>query len=167
MKTEIGAFEAVAETMDALSGAGCLLLAGSETVNPMTIGWAQIGVVWSRPVMSVLVRPSRFTYGLMMEAGTFSVNVPDSSLRKACAVCGSKSGRDIEKMKECGLTAEKGLALEVPTLAECPVHYECRIVHRNDVDPGTLDAGVKSSAYGGGDFHTVWWGEIAGVFRRS
>ncbi len=166
-KTPIGTFDAVAETMKALSAGGCLLVAGSERVNPMTIGWGEIGIVWGKPVFTVLVRPSRFTFGLMEGADEFSVNVPGEGLAEACMLCGTRSGRDIDKMAEAGLTAEPGIALDVPTIAECPVHYECRIVHRNKVDPATLAEEVKASAYAGGDFHTLYWGEIAGVFRRA
>ena len=166
-KTKIGTFDAVAETMKALSGGGCLLVAGAERVNPMTIGWAEIGVVWGRPVFTVLVRPSRFTFGLMEEADAFSVNVPDEGLAEAFMLCGTHSGRDVDKMAETGLTAEPGLALDVPTIAECPVHYECRIIHRNKVDPATLADEVRASAYAGGDFHTAYWGRIEGVFRQA
>jgi flavin reductase (DIM6/NTAB) family NADH-FMN oxidoreductase RutF len=164
---KIGEFDGVAETMDALRGSGCLLVAGAEPVNPMTIGWAEIGVVWGRPVMAVLVRPSRFTHGLMERASAFSVNVPGGDLAGACAFCGSRSGRDADKMAETGLTAKGGLELDVPFIAECPVHYECRIVQRNRIDPAAMDPGVVSTYYPSGDYHTVYWGEIAGVFRRG
>ena len=166
-KTKIGTFDAVAETMKCLSGPGALLVAGAEPVNPMTIGWGEIGIVWGRPVFVVLVRPSRFTHSLMEKAAGFSVNVAPESLGEACMLCGTRSGRDIDKVAEAGLTIEKGLALDVPTIAECPIHYECRIIHRNEVDPATLSPEVKASAYAGGDFHTVYRGEIAGVFGRE
>jgi len=122
-KVKIDPFSAVAETMKALSAGGCLLVAGFERVNPMTIGWGEIGIVWGKPVFTVLVRPSRFTFGLMEDADEFSVNVPGEALAEACMLCGTRSGRDIDKMAEAGLAAEPGIALGVPTIAECPVHY--------------------------------------------
>jgi flavin reductase (DIM6/NTAB) family NADH-FMN oxidoreductase RutF len=166
-KIKIGDFDAFAETMSALSRQGALLVAGAEPVNPMTIGWAQMGIIWGRPIFTVLVRPSRFTHGLMEKADAFSVNVPSESLSEACALCGSRSGRDTDKMKEAGLTAEPGTALDVPTIAECPIHYECEIVHKNAVDRAALARGVIAANYGGGDFHTIYWGEIKGVFKRA
>ncbi|MHC4507126.1 MAG: flavin reductase family protein [Planctomycetota bacterium] len=108
-KVKIDTFSAVAETMKALSGSGCLLVAGAERVNPMTIGWAEIGIVWGKPVFTVLVRPSRFTFGLMEEANEFSVNVPGEALADACMLCGTRSGRDIDKIAETGLTVEPGI----------------------------------------------------------
>jgi len=174
-KQKIGTFEAVAQTMAALSGDGALLVAGfgrgdrpaNPPANPMTIGWGQIGIAWGKPVFLVMVRHSRYTHELMEEAETFSVNVPSESLADACMLCGTKSGRDTDKIAETGLTVEKGLALDVPALKECPLHYECRIVHKSEVDPAALDGGIKSACYGGGDFHTVYWGELAGVYQSG
>jgi len=166
-KTKIWPFEAVTETMEALGSKGALLVAGAEPVNPMTIGWGQIGIAWGKPVFLVMVRPSRFTYGLMEKAEAFSVNVPGADLAEACGICGTKSGRDLDKIAETGLAVEHGVELDVPTLAECPVHYECRILEKNMLDPATLDAEVDESCYPEGDHHAVWWGEIVGVFRHA
>ncbi len=166
-KVKIDPFGAVAETMAALRSGGALLIAGAEPVNPMTIGWGQIGIAWGKPVFLVMVRPSRFTYALMEKSDAFSVNVPGADLADACALCGTKSGRDIDKIAVAGLTVERGIALDVPTLAACPIHYECRVLEKNMLDPATLDADVGKSCYPSGDHHAVWWGEIVGAFRRS
>ena len=166
-KTKIEPFSAVTETMEALGSKGALLIAGAEPVNPMTIGWGQIGIAWGKPVFLVMVRPSRFTYGLMAKATAFSVNVPGADLAEACGICGTQSGRDIDKIAETGLEVERGVELDVPTLTACPIHYECRILEKNMLDPATLDGEVDKSCYPEGDHHAVWWGEIAGVFRRT
>ncbi|MHC4252362.1 MAG: flavin reductase family protein [Planctomycetota bacterium] len=166
-KVKIDPFDAVAETMAALGSRGALLVAGAEPVNPMTIGWGQIGIAWGKPVFLVMVRPSRFTFGLMAKATAFSVNVPGDDLAKACALCGTKSGRDTDKIAEAGLAVERGTVLDVPTLAGCPIHYECRILEKSMIDPATLDGDVEKSCYPSGDHHAVWWGEIAGAFRRA
>ena len=166
-KTKIEPFSAVAETMAVLGSRGGLLIAGAEPVNPMTIGWGQIGIAWGKPVFLVMVRPSRFTYGLMAKAEAFSVNVPGEDLARACALCGTKSGRDTDKIAETGLALERGIELDVPTLAGCFLHYECRIIEKSMIDPATLDGGVESSCYPEGDHHGVWWGEIVGAYRRA
>ena len=84
---------------------GAFLTAGGEAWNPMTIGWAQFGVVWGKPVMSVLVRKSRFTYGLMEQSSVFTVSVPHTKeLAKELAFCGSRSGRDVNKQVTALLT---------------------------------------------------------------
>jgi len=166
-RTKIGPFDAVAETMEALGSRGALLVAGAEPVNPMTIGWGQIGIAWGKPVFLVMVRPSRFTCGLMEKAEAFSVNVPGADLAQACQLCGTKSGRDVDKIAETGLVVERGVDLDVPVLAACPIHYECRILQKCMIDPATLDPQVEESCYHGSDHHGVWWGEIVGAFRRA
>ncbi|MCG8572588.1 MAG: flavin reductase, partial [Spirochaetes bacterium] len=75
---------------------------GEEKVNPMTIAWATIGFLWHKPVLMVVVRYSRYTYDLLEKSKEFTVSVPlDDSLKKALLICGTKSGREIDKIKEC------------------------------------------------------------------
>ena len=84
---------------------GAFLTAGGETWNPMTIGWAQFGVVWARPVVTVMVRKSRYTHGLMEQSDVFTVSIPRAKeMVKELAFCGVRSGRDVNKEKEAGLT---------------------------------------------------------------
>ena len=97
-------FQLVPEAAEQLPR-GAFLTAGGGVWNPMTIGWAQFGVVWSKPVMTVLVRKSRYTYGLMEQADVFTVSVPRAKeLSKELGFCGSRSGRDVDKEKESGVT---------------------------------------------------------------
>jgi flavin reductase (DIM6/NTAB) family NADH-FMN oxidoreductase RutF len=128
--------------------------------NAMAIGWGSLGSVWGIPLWMVLVRPSRYTYQCIEHTGCFSVNVPGPDLAMACAVCGSKSGRDMDKFAECGLTAEKGLHVLAPTVAEASVIYECQVVHSNDVLPAKLADEILSGAYVDGDYHRVYYGKI-------
>lgn len=108
--------------------------------------------------------PSRYTYRCIEHRGCFTVNVPDESLATACEVCGSKSGRDIDKVLHCRLTAAKASTVLAPAVAECPIVYECRIVHSNDLLPGELDQEVLWGAYHAGDSHRVYLGRIMATF---
>ena len=168
-KKEIYYTEHLDKTLETLSKPGILIVSNDETgkANPMTIGWGTLGVVWGRPVFEVLVRPSRHTHELLRDAKTFSVNVPTDKLAKACALCGSRSGRDTDKIAETGLTVEPGMELDVPTIKECPVHYECRILHVTEMDGARLDKGVADSFYANGDLHTIYHGEVVGVFKQD
>jgi flavin reductase (DIM6/NTAB) family NADH-FMN oxidoreductase RutF len=163
----ISAFDDLSNTTKALGGRGALLIAGAEPANPMTIGWGLVGPVWGKPTFAVLVRPSRFTYQLMEKATTFSVNVPDETLADAVKLCGTKSGRDIDKVSAAGLTVAPGETLDVPTIEECTVHYECRIVNRSEIDPASMIPEIGGVFYRSGDVHVIYWGTIAGVWRRA
>jgi flavin reductase (DIM6/NTAB) family NADH-FMN oxidoreductase RutF len=88
------------------------------------------------------------------------VNVPSASQAMACALCGSKSGRDADKFDLCKLTAERSASVLAPGVAECPIIYECQVVHSNDVQPSKLTDEILSGAYQDGDFHRVYFGKI-------
>ena len=86
-----------------------LLTAGDRSgLNTMTIGWCQLGRLWSVPVCTVFVRPERYTYQFMESRDYFTVSVLPPELKKITAFCGSRSGRDVDKVKECGLTVRYG-----------------------------------------------------------
>ena len=98
--------------------------------NLMTAAWA--GTVCSDPPMvSVSIRPSRYTYELVEKSGEFTVNLTDRGLLKAADYCGVRSGREEDKFARCGLTKVRveGLRL-APAVAESPVYLACKVQNR-------------------------------------
>ncbi len=154
------------ETMARLDGNGLLLAATkpSGESNVMTIGWGTIGVVWGKPIFTVLVRPSRFTYEFIEASGAFTVNVPTAEMKDWVLFCGTKSGRGHDKFAEYGMTVTPGQKVSAVTVDACPLVYECRVVQKNDVLPRTFDPTIISRFYPRGDFHRVYYGEIVGAF---
>ena len=165
-KVEADYTEYLNETLGMLRKGGLLLVSADADGKPnaMTIGWATVGIIWGKPIFTVLVRPSRYTYDLMEQAGDFTVNVPTTDMADAVAFCGSKSGRDYDKFAEKGLTAVPGKTVKTPIIDQCVIHYECKIVHKNDVLKDELADEIISSAYSSGDFHTIYYGEILSVY---
>ena len=145
-----------------LASTGLLLASGppDRPTNAMAIGWGSLGRVWGRPMWVVLVRPSRFTYQLIEEAGDFSVNVMPNDMADVVTHCGTVSGRDEEKCRAKDLSAVPGLRGHVPIIGESSIAYECRTVATNDIIPEKLDAKVTNTCYPSGDFHRVFYGEI-------
>ena len=143
---------------------GALLVSLDESgkPNPMTIGWAQLGIIWGRWIMTVLVRPSRYTYGCCNETGDFTVNVPYPSQADEATLCGTKSGRDLDKFAACKFTAAPAECGKIasPYIAECGLAYECKTVHFNDLIPANLAPEIISGAYPQGDFHRLFFGEV-------
>ncbi|MHB0875855.1 MAG: flavin reductase family protein [Anaerolineae bacterium] len=147
----------------ALSDPGLLLCAHGLTGDPpnaMTIGWATFGVIWGLPICVVLVRPSRYTYGLIEASRDFTVNVPSHSLEEEVSFCGTTSGREHDKFAETGLTPLQSRVVRAPTVGECAVTFECKVVHWNDVVPANLADQVSTSSYPRGDFHRLYYGHI-------
>jgi flavin reductase (DIM6/NTAB) family NADH-FMN oxidoreductase RutF len=156
-----------AQTMRRMREDGLLLVtAGADgKPNVMTIGWATIGSIWSRPVFLVLVRPSRYSYTRLEEsAADFTVNVPPRELAEAVAHCGTVSGRDRDKFPEQRLTPVPSKQVRPPIIQECVLHYECRTIHRNDLAPDTLAQPVQDDFYAEGDYHRIYFGEIVAVY---
>ena len=128
--------------------------------NVMTIGWGTIGVIWGQPIFSVLVRPSRFTFGLLEASGEFTVSIPLTDMSKALAVCGSTSGRDIDKFAAAGLQKLPGVKIATPVIAGAGLHYECKVVFKQPMNPAPLDSNLNASFYSNGDYHTLYFGQI-------
>lgn len=92
--------------------------------NIVTVAWA--GTICSDPPMvSISVRPERYSYQMIKETGEFVINLTTKELAFATDYCGVKSGRDVDKFKEMGLTATAGEKVKAPLIAESPVNIEC------------------------------------------
>lgn len=144
-----------------------LTVKNGDNVNTMTISWGNIGFEWNKPIFTVLVRKSRYTYELMENTNEFTVSIPlDDKLKKELAFCGSKSGRDFDKIKECNLTLDSGKSVSTPVIGDCQMHYECRIVYKQEMNPVFLSEEVKNSSYKNGDYHTVYYGEIVNCYIK-
>ncbi len=97
-----------------------------EKPNIVTVAWA--GTICSDPVMvSISVRPERYSYDMIKETGEFVINLTTRELTRATDWCGVKSGRDFDKWTETGLTREKGVKVSCPAIAESPLSIECRV----------------------------------------
>jgi flavin reductase (DIM6/NTAB) family NADH-FMN oxidoreductase RutF len=168
-KQTIRLFDLWAETIDALTREGLLLctLGANGKPNVMTIGWMTGGAIWGKPILTVLVRPSRHTYGRLNEIGEFSVNVLPPSMAPVAEVCGTVSGREADKFAQTGLQAVPAQRVRAPVIEQGVVHYECRVVHTNEVIPANLAPEIKASAYRAGDFHRVYFGEVLAAYAQA
>ncbi|MBQ3163785.1 MAG: flavin reductase family protein [Lachnospiraceae bacterium] len=93
----------------------------------VTVAWA--GTICTNPPMvSISVRPERFSHHMLMETGEFVINLTTKELAFATDYCGVKSGRDVDKWKEMNLTPVMGNVVRVPYIAESPVNIECKVV---------------------------------------
>lgn len=151
--------------MKALTSRGLLLGSydAAGKANLMTIGWGSLGSVWGMPMWTVLVRPSRYTWQCIEHSKAFSVCVPTPAMKDACSLCGTKSGRNMDKLAACRLTSRPGDSANAPDVAECPIVYQCQVVHSNDVIPSRLAAEIQTGAYRSGDYHRVYFGKLLAV----
>lgn len=153
------------ETLTKLDGNGILLLAG-DPPNPMTIGWGTIGPIWGRQVFTVLVRPTRYTFGLMENTKDFTVCVLPDGFRKQLAVCGTRSGRDIDKLSACNFVTLPCVQAQAQYIKSSEYHFECRIIHKHRIDADTLEPAIIERYYPIRDFHMIYYGEILGIYGK-
>ena len=148
---------------------GILLAVGeSGRNNLMTIGWGSLGVIWGKPIFTVMVRYSRYTYELIDKAKEFTVNVPLAvDLTKELNLCGSKTGRDIDKFKEAGLTPAKAKTVTAPIVKECELHYECRVVYQQAMEPALITGQIKDNFYPQGNYHVIYYGEVLAAYLND
>ena len=154
-----------ATVMHVMTGRGLLLGSydAAGNANIMTVGWGTIGSLWGLATWTVLVRPGRYTCQCIEHTGCFSVNVPTDDMALACAVFGTMSEHDDEAFAQAGLTIEKGSHVLAPTIAECPIVYECQVAHSGELLPEKLADDVISGAYIDGNSHRVYFGKILSV----
>ncbi|MHB0996158.1 MAG: flavin reductase family protein [Elusimicrobiales bacterium] len=152
------------ELCGAMEGAGAFLVVedAKGRVNTMTIGWAQLGVIWGEPIMSVLVRPSRHTYSLLETAAHFCVCVPrPGELKKELAFCGSKSGREYDKIRACGLKLKDGAGKGLKYIDGCALVYQCALYGRAALPRGGLAPEALKKYYGPAETpHTLYFGKV-------
>ncbi len=154
---------------------GILLNTQGEKFNAMVIGWGHLGVLWSVPTFVVYVRRSRYTKAQLDSTGCFTVSVPLGGVNPVIQrVCGSQSGRDIDKAKEAGLTLVPAEAVAGSAVLEYPLTLECRVLYSQEQDLARLPEDIRARMYpqdvdgsfplANRDPHTAYVGQIVSSY---
>ena len=164
-ETDISALSCDVFTL--FSKATPLLSAGDQQrLNTMVIGWGGLGTLWGKPVCTVYVRPQRYTYEFMERQDYFTVSVLDASHADALRICGTRSGRDIDKVKTCGLSVAFGEG-DAPYFEEAELVFVCRKLYADDMrGEKFVDGTIDSACYPGKDYHRVYVGEVVQVLKK-
>ena len=103
---------------------------------------------------------------MLKDNDEFTINIPlYRDLRKELAFCGSKSGRDIDKIKALGLTVKEGRVVQTPIIQECELHYECKVIYRQAMEPNAILHSVQERYYKTNNFHMIYYGEIVDAYQ--
>ena len=105
--------------------------------NIITVAWAGT-ICTNPPMLSISVRPERYSYDMIKNTGEFVVNLTTEELVRACDFCGVKSGRDVDKFKEMKLTPLKMEHVSAPGISESPVNIECKVVEAKELGSHTM-----------------------------
>ena len=171
MKKYINLWEYAGEILEQVSTAALVTAKADGEVNSMTIGWGTLGTEWAKPIFTVFVRQSRHTKVLLDKNGEFTINVSrrGADVKEIMRTCGTKSGRDMNKIKELGLTLEEPDVISVPGIKELPITLECRVVYKQDQNLSYLDEDKRLRYYApdtanDGDYHTAYYGEVLAAY---
>ena len=138
----------------------------TDELNTMTISWGNVGYVWGKPIFTVFVRKSRHTHHIIEQSGEFTVSIPmKDNLKNALAICGSKSGRDLDKFKEANIYPVKGKIVSTPVIADCGMYFVCKVIYKQDMTPEFLSEDIVKTSYVDDDYHTIYFGEIVSCYQ--
>ena len=154
---EINVFEHAEAILKQLSKGAFLNTAANGAQNTMTIGWGQLGFQWGVPTFAVMVRESRYTKGLLDENAVFTVSIPvNDGFQKALGICGTKSGRDMDKLAACKFDIADAETVDGFIIKGCGLHIECEIADVRVMDATTRSQEVKDAWYKDEDWHVYY-----------
>ena len=170
MKKMIEAFDYAGTVCKAMPRGILLTTKADGKVNTMTIGWGHIGIEWGKPIFVAYVRESRYTKQMLEANGEFTINVPMGSIDgKILGYCGTKSGRDTDKIADLGLTLEAPEVISVPGIQELPLTLECKVIYKQKQDLSAIPENILTRYYpadetGYQDCHYAYYGEIVSAY---
>lgn len=143
-----------------------LITAGDEkSFNTMTASWGGMGALWNKDVAYTFIRPSRYTYEFTQREEYFSLCFFGEEYRDALTLCGRKSGRDCNKVKEADLTPV--FIDGVPCFEEARLTLICRKMYAQEMNESCALTEDVTKHYGEGEpYHTFYVGEIVKVLTK-
>lgn len=175
MKKEINVFDYAEEITKALKKGVLLTSKAHDKVDSMAIAYGMLGNIWDGEYFIVYVREGRYTRELIDESMEFTVNIPYGEYdKKIIGYCGSRSGKDIDKLKDLNLTLIDGETVNVPAIKELPLTLECKVIYKQLQDPTAIPDVIKNKEYPQGvpssncgcneDFHIQYYGKITKAY---
>lgn len=145
-------------------GVLCTVVDKTGKQNLLTLGWGQIGPFYhGNPIFIIAVAPMRYSWRFLEQVPEFVIAVPDDALGSAVELCGTKSGRDLDKFKAAGLTPVSSVHVHAPSILECPINVECRIY--TSIAPPHMLLTPEHRQRPLTEQHTIYFAEVLGTYR--
>ena len=145
-------------------GWGLVTAGNEEKFNTMTVSWGALGEIWGKDAAFVFIRPQRYTFEFIEREEIFTLAFFSEEYKDTLKICGSKSGRDIDKIAATGLTpvfTDGGV-----TFGEAEYTVICRKMASQFIDPSGFEDKDIEKNYPSGDYHKVYIGEILKVYAK-
>ena len=148
-----------------------LVTAGDkDSFNTMTASWGGFGILWNKNVATIYSRPSRYTHDFIEKSDRVTLSFYPEECRRALQICGTKSGRDCDKVAEAGLTPVE-LESGAMTFSQSRLTLECRKLFKTEMaEENFVDKSIFGDWYGDaadGAPHTIYILEIENIFTAE
>ena len=144
-------------------GVLCTVIDEAGKQNVITLGWGQIGPFYHRhPVFVIAITPLRYSWRFIEDVPEFVIAVPDDSLQEAALLCGTKSGRDMDKFAAANLTPVPSAGVRPPAIVECPLNIECRVYAKIAPPHQLLTPEHRQRPVS--EQHTIYFAEVLGTY---
>ena len=144
-------------------GVLCTVVDKAGKQNLLTLGWGQIGPFYhGHPILIIAVTPLRYSWHFLQQVPEFVIAVPDDTLKEATSLCGTKSGRDLDKFRAAGLTPVPSVHVKAPAILECPINVECRIYA--SIAPPHMLLTPEHRRRPLEEQHTIYFAEVLGTY---
>ena len=144
-----------------------LVTAGTaERCNTMTASWGGLGVIWGAPAATCYIRPQRYTKEFLDREEYFTLSFLGEEYRRELTLCGTKSGREIDKIRECNFTVETAGSCNAPYIGQAELVLVCRKRFVQPMDPANIPEECRERWYPQKDYHTQYIGEIIEILVK-
>lgn len=171
MKRFIDPFDYAPQILKALKKGVLLTTKQDNKINTMTIGWAHLGIEWNTPTFIAYVRGCRHTKPMLDKVSEFTVNIPlEEADNNIIRFCGTRSGKDTDKISELGLTPETPEVISTPGIRQLPLTLECQVIYHQQQTPDCVIDEHIFTHYQHPcpdieqDYHTVYYGKIVSTY---
>lgn len=165
---EISANELTANPFELIgSDWGLVTVDAGDKTNMMTVSWGGVGIMWNQPVAYTFIRPQRYTFPYLEDGEYFALCFLEDGNKDALKLCGSKSGKDIDKVKETGLTVVDGE--KAPYFAESKTVLICKKMYAQSLNAESVVEEKVFDAYAedGSDYHKMYISKIEKVLVKE
>ena len=142
-------------------------VADEEKVNMMTASWGSMGILWNKNIVNMVIRPSRYTYDFMMKNDYFTLNFLSDGNEEIYKFCGTKSGRDYDKIAETGLVPVE-LKNSAFAFDKSEYVFVCKTLYKQPMNRECFnDADYAEKTYPTDDIHTMFIAEIEEIYVKD
>ena len=154
--------------VDLFKNRWALVTAGDkDALNTMTVSWGAVGELWGKDMATLYIRPQRYTEEFLNKNDYLTVSFyPEDMKKQIHGVCGSKSGRDVDKVKECNLTPV--FDEKAPYFNEAQIVLVCKKAAKSRFNPDEfIDGEIDEKWYPQNDYHFIYYAEIEKVLVKD